>query len=252
MKHQIEPCKFLDWDSDFFGIRIAKVTEHRLSPSVLESIWDWNRTNNIHCLYYLADSDDAQSIRLAEENGFRNVEIRITYELSLEGWDPETRQVRNPDVHLRIATDEDVPALVELSTDSYRDSRWYFDPQFPQDKVRSYYPVWIENSVKGFADFVLVAELEGQVLGYISGNRAKNDQPGTLELMSVHPQARRHGIGHEVFSGGLDWHKRSGARMLVTNTQGRNITTNRLMIRLGLILKDIQIYYHKWFSNQGA
>ena len=250
MNSQIEHCQFLSWDSDFFGLRIGKITEGTLSPSVIDAILAWSSANKIDCLYYIADSDDIQSIRLAEENGFRNVEIRISYELSLDGWDPDTRKIRNPDVHLRIARSDDMQILIDMSTDSFVNSRWYFDPDFPKDKTRAYYPIWIKNSVNGFADFVLVAELKGQVLGYISGNRGKDGLEGTLEIMAVRPEARGLGIGHELFSGGLDWHVRNGTKNIVTNTQGRNITTNRMLIRLGLIIKDVQIYYHKWFSNQ--
>jgi len=250
MKSQIDPCNFLSWDSDFFGIRIGKITERKLSPSVINAIQEWSSANKIDCLYFIADSDDIQSIRLAEENFFRNVEIRISYELSLKGWDPDTRKVRNPDVQLRIARSDDIQALIDMSKDSFVNSRWYFDPDFPKEKTRAYYPVWIKNSVNGYADFVLVAELEGQVLGYISGNRGNDGLDGTLEIMAVRPEARGLGIGHELFSGGLDWHVRDGRKNIVTNTQGRNITTNRMLIRLGLIIKDVQIYYHKWFSDQ--
>jgi len=250
MKFPIDTCEFLSWDSDFFGFRIGRITARSLSPSVVGAIHDWSSANNIDCLYYIADSDDIQSIRLAEENGFRNVEIRITYELSLDNWDPDTRKKRNSDIHLRLASVQDLPELIDMSKDSFVNSRWYFDPNFPKSKTRAYYPVWIENSINGFADFVLAAELGGQVLGYISGNRGKDGLEGTLEIMAVRSEARGLGIGHELFSGGLDWHVRDGEKQIITNTQGRNITTNRMLIRLGLNIKDIQIYYHKWFSNQ--
>jgi RimJ/RimL family protein N-acetyltransferase len=250
MKSPIDLCEFLSWDSDFFGFRIGRITARSLSPSALSAIRNWSSANKIDCLYYIADSDDIQSIRLAEENGFRNVEIRITYELSLDGWDPDTRKIRNPDVHLRNASAEDLPTLIDMSKDSFVNSRWYFDPNFPKNKTRAYYPVWIRNSINGYADFVLAAELGGNVLGYISGNRAKSGRDGTLEIMAVRPEARGLGIGHELISGGLDWHVRDEAKEIVTNTQGRNITTNRMLIRLGWIIKDVQIYYHKWFSNQ--
>lgn len=242
-----EACKFLDWDSDFFNLRIGRILESRLTPSSFDSIQAWSSENEIDCLYYVADADDIQSIRLAEDQGFRNVEIRITYEYSLHDWNPDTRIRRNPDVNLRTARSGDIPALVEMSTDSFKDSRWYFDSNFPEEKVRQYYPVWIKNSVDGYADFVLVAELDGNVSGYISGNRAGEASPGSLEIMAVRRDARGLGIGHELFSGGLDWLVRNGTKDILTNTQGRNITTNRMLIRLGLNIEKVQIFYHKWF-----
>ena len=248
----MSPCELLSWDTEFFGVRIGRITERKLSPVVMNAIRNWSRQNDVNCLYYIADSDDIQSIRLAEENGFRNVEIRITYEYNLKDWDPETREIRNPDIHLRPARAGDLQVLIEMSTDSFRDSRWYFDPEFPEGKTRAYYPVWVENSLNGYTDYVLVAEHDGQVMGYITGNLQKDKTAGTIEIMAVRPEARGLGIGHELFSSSLDIQKLNGSEYIVTNTQGRNITTNRMLIRHGLNIKDIQIYYHKWFTSQGS
>ena len=75
-----EPCQFLQWDSDFFGFQIARVFDRHLSATDLGTIFTWCDANSVDCLYFLADSDDADTIRLVEEHSFHLVEIRITYE----------------------------------------------------------------------------------------------------------------------------------------------------------------------------
>ena len=53
------PCRFLDWDSDFFGRRMARANVNRLTPESLRQIQSWCDSQRIDCLYFLADSADA-------------------------------------------------------------------------------------------------------------------------------------------------------------------------------------------------
>ena len=46
-------CEFLDWDSKFFGIRIARVTGHRLDAERATEIARAVRDQSIDCLYFL-------------------------------------------------------------------------------------------------------------------------------------------------------------------------------------------------------
>jgi len=76
--HGENPCRYLEWDSEFFGRRIASARVSRLTADTVEEILAWSRTNRIECLYFLADSDHSETVRLAEDHGFRQVDIRMT------------------------------------------------------------------------------------------------------------------------------------------------------------------------------
>ncbi len=41
MNEPIAPCQFLDWDTEFFGHRIARLNGTRLEPEFLQSALDW-------------------------------------------------------------------------------------------------------------------------------------------------------------------------------------------------------------------
>jgi GNAT superfamily N-acetyltransferase len=62
--------------------------------------------------------------------------------------------------------------------------------------------------------------------------------------------SRGFGIGHELFASGLDWYLREGVDRIFVNTQARNIPTQRMIQRHGFISKSVQLYYHKWFTDQ--
>ena len=73
------PCEILDWDSAFFGFRIAKVRGDLLNQEKAIQIDRWCSQFGIRCLYFLSRLDDATTTRAAEHNGFRLVDIRMTF-----------------------------------------------------------------------------------------------------------------------------------------------------------------------------
>jgi len=247
MKKKIEPCRFLKWDTDFFGFRIARINKEYLDQDFLNRVFRWCRDNDIECLYFLADSDDPKTITLAEDNGFHLVEVRITLERSLKEWPPDSLIQVPPNLIIRPSCKDDIPLLLRIGGGSYLDSRFYLDPCFPQEKCRAYYETWIKKSCKGRADLVLVAEMKGQVVGYITGVVARDKPEGFVELLSVKPAMRKIGVGQELVKSLLDWFNRKGVSYVKVVTQGRNIAAQRIFQRLGFSTYSCQLYYHKWF-----
>jgi dTDP-4-amino-4,6-dideoxy-D-galactose acyltransferase len=249
MNEASELCQYLDWDSEFFGKRIARLKPSRLSVESLNSVLAWCDKQAIDCLYFLADSDDPQTVWLSEEYGFHLVEIRMTLEKTLKDWDPSSRPKASENAFIRPVKHDDIPVLQEIARGSYVDSRFYFDRNFSQSQWSAYYATWVKKSCEGGADLALIAEMEGRVKGYITGLIDKQKNVGIYELTGVDPSARRSGIGQELFRSGLDWYVRHGIDYIWVATQGRNVTTQRMIQRHGFLSKSCQFYYHKWFKR---
>jgi GNAT superfamily N-acetyltransferase len=242
-------CQFLDWDSQFFGFRIARANIDRLDPKSTQEILAWCKEQSIDCLYFLARSDDPPTVRLAEKNKFQLVEIRLDFERRHLDWDPATRPRSNTDIQVRAAQNEDIPILQEIASNSYINTRYYFDERFPESKCQDLYRAWIKRSCEGHAQMALVAELNGQVQGYITGYHSSDKPEGHFDLTGVRHNARRSGIGQELFKSGLDWYAKVGVEYIRVTTQGRNIPTQRMIERDGFISRDCRLYYHKWFTD---
>ena len=242
-------CKFLDWDSQFFGFRIAQATVNQLDPQSAQVIQAWCREQEIDCLYFLAPSDEPATIRLAEEDGYRLVEVRLDFERKLTGWDPNTRPRATSDVHIRLAQPQDIPTLQDIAENSYINTRYYNDDRFLENKCQELYRIWIKRSCEGHAQMALVAEVDGQIQGYITGYRKAHKPEGQFDLTGVRHAVRRGGIGQELFRSGLDWYANAGVEYIGVTTQGRNIPTQRMIQRNGFITRSCQLYYHKWFSE---
>jgi GNAT superfamily N-acetyltransferase len=243
-----ELCQFLEWDTQFFGHRIGRIQASRLESDLWSAIDLWRRQNAIECLYFLADSDDPQTIALAQAHGFQLVEVRLTFERWLKDWDPLTRPRAVEDILVRPARPDDISELQDIARNSYVDSRFYFDRHFSEQNWQDYYRTWVQKSCSGGAPLALVAEKGGELLGYITGQVDHEKNEGIYELTGVKESARRLGVGQELFRSGLDWYVRSGIPFMWVATQGRNVATQRMIQRNGFISRSCQLYYHKWFE----
>jgi len=241
----VEPCEFLPWDTAFFGRRIARVVGHRLNPQRVCAILEWCRVREIEYLYFLAAVDDQQTVRLAEDHGFRLVDIRVTLQCSIgdrrSGRSDETAQA----VRVRPARAGDIPLLQEIARTSYGDSRFYFDPCFSVEACENLYATWIKRSCEGYADAVLVAEAEGRPIGYVSCHLLSNKRHGQIGLVGVGPQARNRGVGHLLICHSLQWFAERGVDEVSVVTQGRSIAAQRLYQRCGFATHSVQLWYHK-------
>ena len=135
-------CQFLEWDSQFFGCRIGSVRGRQLSVPALSEIERWCEIHRIDCLYLLADFEDPGTIRLAEKNFFRLVDVRLTLSLAFSSL-PQMSFTANA---IRMSHSQDVPALRAIARSSHASSRFYFDPNFPRDRCDALYETWIEKS----------------------------------------------------------------------------------------------------------
>jgi dTDP-4-amino-4,6-dideoxy-D-galactose acyltransferase len=240
------PCEYLEWDSTFFGFRIARVRAARLDEPLIDAVMAWCADRRIRCLYLLADAQDPTTSRLAEAAGFRFVDVRATFEWRA-GDARADRQGESGGNHIRAARAEDIPALRAIARGNYRATRFRFDTGFPEDRVDALYETWAEKSCLGYADAVLVADSDDGPCGYVSCH-VEGAHAGRIGLVGVRDGARGRGIGLALVGHALAWFEsRDMARVRVV-TQGRNITAQRLYERCGFLIDTADVWYHRWFG----
>ncbi len=202
-----EVIEYLDWDSAFFELRIARVKEHSLNREVLALIADWCESESIDCLYLLADAGDSITTRLAAEHRFDMVDIRVT--LDKRSLAERTAVLPAGAGRVRSYQPEDLPQLRRIAKESHRDTRFYHDPGFPVEKCGRLYETWIEKSCSGYAQAVFVAEHGGEVAGYVTCHL--DGTAGQIGLIAVTASHRRAGLGLELMGGADCWFVSQGA-----------------------------------------
>jgi dTDP-4-amino-4,6-dideoxy-D-galactose acyltransferase len=241
-------CETLGWDSEFWGVKIASVVGDHLTPERVCSIEAWCTHNNVDCIYFLANVSDFTTTALATRSGFNLVDIRMTYSRSQADEVLTTDHSTVPVLRTREVAEDDVPTLERIARESYRDSRFYHDPKFPDAQCDTLYSTWIRRSCHGYAEAVLVAAAENSIAGFISCHLPAGSQTGSIGLVGVDSTARGGGIGKLLVASALRWFAHSGAARVDVVTQGRNLSAQRLYQRCGFVTSDVRLWFHKWYA----
>ena len=231
-------CRFLEWDSNFFGYRIARLQHSRLNQEALDDALAWCRREHIDCLYFLAESDP-MTIALAEAARFHLVEVRVTLEA-----DPQNASRPAEGARIRSWTPADISRLRSIAAASHRGSRFYRDGHFPAERCGDLYSTWIEQSCGAHETQVFVAEVAGKAAGYISCHAPA--QEGSIGLLGVADEARDRGLGRNLVLQALTWLRDRSTNSVSVVTQGHNIAAQRLYQQAGFITHSEQLWYHYW------
>jgi ribosomal protein S18 acetylase RimI-like enzyme len=236
-----EPGVLLDWDSEFWGVPIGRVAGDTLTAERLRAIDSWAAANHVRCVYFLARSDDPQTAQVAEEGGFRLMDLRVELRQKVDET-PPTPRVREarPDDHERLRT---------IARRSHATTRFYADTRFPDKRCDDLYGRWIDRSLEGWAAAVLVAERQGAAVGYCSVHLDAESGAGSIGLIAVDAAVRRSGVGLELATGAVAWCASRGARTMSVVTQGRNPAALRTFQRAGFLVSSVELWFHKWFGR---
>ncbi|MGH9836871.1 MAG: GNAT family N-acetyltransferase [Blastocatellia bacterium] len=234
------PGKMLDWDTEFFGVRIARIEGAHLTDESIAQALQWSRDHQVACLYFLCASDDDRSVGIAEQNGFHLVDVRM--ELS---W--RAQAVTNDSlVEVRQFQSSDLPQLQEMASGAYKSTRFYYDRYFSRAKSSELYREWVAKSCDGYADAVFVAPQQDTVGGFITC-QLETPRRGRIGLVGVNETARGVGVGQALVKAAQRYFSDQGVDEAFVVTQGRNIAAQRLYQANGFRTHSTHLWYHKWF-----
>jgi ribosomal protein S18 acetylase RimI-like enzyme len=241
-----EPCELLAWDSDFFGVRIARLVSDR--PPNFEEVDVWCQRNAVRCAYYLADPTSYANTSGAEAAGFRYVDVRFTlrHDLDRSSWRAPTPQ---PSGHVvRSAEERDTQELVHAASTGFERTRFTHDPHFVQKRSREMYGAWVGRAMSSPDACIFIAEDGESLLGYCAVSAPLQGEAQIL-LAGVVGEHRGKGIGTQVVAAAIRWVVERKGRSLQVVTQGVNIPAQRLYASNGFYPVQLGLWFHKWYPS---
>jgi ribosomal protein S18 acetylase RimI-like enzyme len=241
-------CEELPWDSGFFGFSIARATPSRLDAATRDAILNWCRSQGVDCLYFLGAPDDTVTIGHLGDGGFELVGVRVTLERPAAAGGGDVRG------RVRLANPGDIPCLREIALSSHRDTRFHADGRFDPARADELYATWIEKSVHGYADQVLVAERDDAPVGYLTLHIGAPDpaavgRTARIGIFAVHERYRNQGIGRDLLRAAAHAPGMDSVRETSVVTAGRNVAALGLYKSEGFKTIDVALWYHRWFRG---
>jgi dTDP-4-amino-4,6-dideoxy-D-galactose acyltransferase len=237
-------CEILEWDSTFFGRRVARYLPARCTDADLDALAAECAERRIECVYILIDPSDTESIVSLNRGQAFFADVRLTFGMPIAASPPASSRCQ--DTRVRPAKPSDVPMLRTLATASHRHTRFQADPHFPAGSGDRLYETWIENSCRGYADAVLVAQdAASAAMGYVTCHRDAPDR-GRIGLFAVADDYQGRGVGGALVAAAIDWFAANGVTSMTVSTQLRNARAIRVYERAGLILSGAGFWFHYW------
>jgi ribosomal protein S18 acetylase RimI-like enzyme len=130
--------------------------------------------------------------------------------------------------HIRSFIDEDLDDVVELSLLAWEAVFSSFKQILGPSIYPILYPDWRKSQREGVETtcrdservHVLVAELDGQAVGFLAYELHEKDGSGEVLLLAVHPEYQNLGIGTELNVVALREMKAAGMKLAVVETGG--------------------------------
>ena len=231
------------WDSTFFGVSIAQIVARRASSEELSLAIEQARLEEIDCLYFLADANDAETVRAAEANRFALVDVRLTLDCAIAR--AGNGAASTGDAMIRPARPEDLPRLTAIARISHRYTRFHVDTRFDPARSDELYAEWIARSVEGkLADAVWVVQSDEAPRGYITASRGGTAT--SIGLIAVEPEYRGRGYGDRLLRAMMHWSASQGVDRVSVVTQGRSAPAVRFYERAGFTASTVEFWYHCW------
>lgn len=150
----------------------------------------------------------------------------------------------NHPARLRRGTPDDVPRLKELGVLGWETTYPFISPENRSGYLASEF--WsldrLRSIVSDPACLTLVAERAGGAAAGFLTIEPVGDAVVELTRFYVDSSARGSGIGHTLFTAGLDWSRENGASSMLVNVFADNDGGRRFYERAGFVLTRLEPY----------
>lgn len=228
--------KVLDWDSDFFGLPIARIIAEDPSATALENALSTLQSRGTALVYLFLTTALSSQLKGAE---IVNMGGKVLYHKPL---------TTAPNYHPQIESfplGDTAPELYELALQSGVYSRFKLDTKLPEAAYERLYRTWIEKSVKRIlADELLVYKVDGKIAGMLT--LAQKGGWGDIGLIAVDTDYRGQKIGHHLLNAAYKYFYDLGITDLGVETQTQNKGACQFYEKNGFQVYKSEYLYHVW------
>jgi ribosomal protein S18 acetylase RimI-like enzyme len=226
----------LEWDSTFFGKKIARLQ----ATTPAEALAGLRQpTARSYDLIYVVLPGDVPITQPVE--GLTLVDQQVVYKHLI---DPLATYIKAAAIQTyHPSTPEE--RFYQLTLRSGHRSRFKVDPRFPQVDFERLYRKWADNAVnRSFAEVVFVYKEEQDLQGMMT--LVTKNGVGEMQLLAVAEEAGRRGIGLALLQTALHYFQKKGLDHFILATQRDNLPACAFYEKNGFTIQSISNIYHYW------
>lgn len=240
----LEMVKMLSWDSNFFGFNVGYISSNYLTENIYQNVEKFLINNKTKVAYFLCDCHDRETVKIAQNNGFDFVDIRLSFLKKNISFS----KVELSEMKFQKANENDLNKFDYIVDDMYRESRYFFDGNFDPKKLNDFYKGWLNKAILGlFDDECYYISIKGEI-GSFCTIRYISDKIATIGLVGVNKSYLGQKLGELTLKLTQNQLIKKGIKTINVVTQGRNFHAINLYQNNNFLLDETQVWYHKWFT----
>jgi hypothetical protein len=237
MADLIEP---LAWDSDFFGVPIARTDLTGATADMLRAVDAEARAGGIACLYGSLDPTDGATAHLAQTFGHRLVDVALTFERPDLPFTPKPGPTK-----IRRGTPDDLSDLEPAIKTLAPWSRFAADPHFGPEAAHRMHEAWMTRAASDGTDeralFIAYDDDDG-VTGVATFVRTPVPRVDTMGVTKPGT-----GVNDALMVALFDW--AGGGPTEAGPCAARNIAPLRYLERCGFRIRRTRYLFHRWLDE---
>jgi len=185
---------------------------------------------------------DSEIRNSLDKSGFKLIECYVELEHTLRHIPPVTGANVIKPFH-----NADIPLLEKIAFESFTFDRFHMDLEIKKEYANISRSEWVKNACLGRADFILVAEADSRIIGFVIGVKkvTGSETTGRLDLIAVDRHYRKLKVGYDLTVEFLTRAKKKGYNSASVGTQAHNIPSLRLYEKTGFLMSSCSYTYHK-------
>ena len=255
------------WDSEITGRRIGTVehiaatTDDDSGTEILQELLD-ELTRSLadrgtQCVVCKVHSNESRAIHALEQRGFLLMDslLDFVFDFSRTPLAEINPPRRDKQLKIRRAEPADLPALMAINEKAFTGyfGRYHADSRMPPDTGTKIYAQWVHSAFQGWADWILVAELDGRIAGYgLWRKPLKIEEKNSLrvahyDLAAIDPEFLGRGLWTALMFEGMGI-AQNYAQYLVGPVHVCNYPVQHTLQKLGWRISGARHSFHKWLN----
>ncbi len=257
----------LPWDTKIIGRRVG-ILKHltqgditdglQVLNDLIEAVIRHASSHGTECLTCRIHPLEFAAIHALERHGFLLMDtlLEFAFDFSRTPIESISPPKRANGVSTRVAKPEDLSEILAVNEEAFANffGRYHADPKMPPGTGIKVYEEWVRSSFRGWADWILVAEVEGAIAGYgvwkkTSALEAKHSLDiAHYNLAGIHPAFSGRGLYTVLAFDGMRM-----AQDFATHLDGpvhvSNYPVHRALQKLGWRIAGARHSFHKWLHD---
>lgn len=237
---------FSEVDSQRFGVRIARAS---MIGAGLPQVLEFCAVEKIDLVIARCSTRDLATVQKMEAAGFQMMDTLIYYH-----FDVKKRPIPGSSSRARVRSfrADDTPQIEKIAASAFAGyyGHYHADGRLDRVKCDEGYVSWAVRSCtsKQVADEVLVAEIDGCVVGFAT-LRWNSPEEWEILLFGIAPESQGRGIGRSLLQTAAEKSYKQAVDKLIISTQLTNVSAQKMWCRAGFEPSHSYHTLHKWFSR---